>query len=63
MQSALESEVIDDIRRNLNQSRAYATDRFKDQVEAALRRRIRPGKGGWPKKPMDRAAEQLEISV
>ncbi len=38
------------IRDSLNQCRVYGSDKFKDQIEFALSRRVRPGKAGRPKK-------------
>ena len=39
------------IRESLNQCRVLGSERFKDQIEHALSRRVRPGKPGRPKKP------------
>lgn len=41
------------IRDSLNQCRVYGSDRFKDQIEFALSRRVRPGKAGRPRKQKD----------
>jgi putative transposase len=61
--SVLEPEAVDDIRRSLNQSRAYASERFKDKIEAQLKRRIKPGKPGRPRKQHEREEDQTEISI
>jgi putative transposase len=50
---ALFSDPMDDdqklIRREINRSGALGGDRFRDEIEAALARRVRPGKAGRPK--------------
>lgn len=48
----LAAGMVDDIRRNLHQCRAYAPEQFIDAIELTLRRRIRPGKPGRPRKPV-----------
>jgi hypothetical protein len=46
----LDAEVLGEIRDNLNQCRALGSERFKDKIEAALHRKVRPGKAGRPRK-------------
>jgi putative transposase len=46
----LDAEVLREIRNNLNRYRALGSERFKDAIEAALPRKIRPGKAGRPRK-------------
>lgn len=58
----LDAEALDDIRRNLNQCRAFASARFTSEIEATLKRRIQPGKAGRPKKEIP-DGRQLKISV
>ena len=38
------------IRESLNQCRVLGSEIFKDQIEHALARRVRPGKSGRPKR-------------
>ncbi len=38
------------IRESLNQCRVLGSEIFKDQIEHELKRRVRPGKPGRPKK-------------
>jgi putative transposase len=45
----LDAEVLGEIRDNLNRCRALGSERFKDEIEAALHRKLRPGKAGRPK--------------
>jgi hypothetical protein len=45
------------IRESLNQCRVLGGERFKDQIEAALSRRVRPPKAGRPKTKMESKAE------
>jgi putative transposase len=60
----LEAEVIGEIRDNLNRCRALGSERFKDAIEAALHRKVRPGKPGRPRKKIEACkAEQIEIAV
>ena len=42
--------MIKDIRDALNKGLALGSERFKDELEANLKRRVRPGKMGRPKK-------------
>ncbi len=46
----IDAGLVDEIRRTLHQSRVLGTERFKDAIEAALARRVRPGKPGRPRK-------------
>lgn len=46
----LDDRSVSDIRESLNQCRVLGSETFKDQIEVALARRIRPGKPGRPKK-------------
>jgi putative transposase len=43
-------EVLEEIRLNLNQCRAFGPEAFKDEVEAALRRPVRRLRTGRPRK-------------
>ena len=49
--------MIDEIRRATNGNFALGNDRFKEEIEAVLGRRVQPGRPGRPKK---RDGEQLE---
>lgn len=46
----LEESVLHEIRATVNQCCVLGTERFKDALEAALSRRVRPGKAGRPRK-------------
>ncbi len=46
----LDTSVLQEIRATLHQSRVLGTERFKDDIEAALARRVRAGKAGRPRK-------------
>lgn len=50
---ALDPRVVEDIRSALNQCRLCGSERFKDEIESTLQRRVRPGKAGRPKKLVD----------
>jgi hypothetical protein len=42
----------------------WDSEHFKDEIEAALHRKVRPGKAGRPRKKTEECkANQLEISV
>jgi putative transposase len=45
----LDPELVDDIRQSTNSNYALGSERFKDEVEAALGRRVRPGVSGRPR--------------
>ncbi len=47
---ALDRGQLQEIRSSLNACLAFGDDRFKEQVEAQLKRKVRPGKAGRPKK-------------
>ena len=49
-QQHLDTHVLQEIRTTVHQSRVLGTERFKDAIEAALVRRVRPGKAGRPRK-------------
>ncbi|MGQ0594082.1 MAG: transposase [Gammaproteobacteria bacterium] len=46
----LDVEVLGEIRDSLNQCRVLGSERFKDEIEAALHRKVRAGKAGRPSK-------------
>jgi putative transposase len=46
----LDTEELGEIRDSLNQCRALGSERFKDAIEAALHRKVRPGRAGRPRK-------------
>ena len=48
---------LQEIRDSLNQCRVLGSDRFKDEIEAALSRRVRPAKAGRPKTKVESKAE------
>jgi putative transposase len=43
-------ELLDDIRKSLNKGLILGTERFKDEIESLLNRRVRPGEMGRPRK-------------
>ena len=49
-QQPLDANVLQEIRATVHQSRVLGTERFKDDIEAALARCVRPGKAGRPRK-------------
>jgi len=52
-QCRLGQDALREIRDGLNQCRVLGSERFKDEIERALQRRVRPGKAGRPKKRVD----------
>ena len=42
----LDGKVLQEIRESVNKGRAYGSDRFKEEIEVNLKRRVRPGKPG-----------------
>lgn len=48
---------LQEIRESLNQCRVLGSERFKDEIEAALSRRVRPAKAGRPKTKAESKAE------
>lgn len=53
----LDPARLQEIRESLNQCRVLGSERFKDQIEAILSRRVRPGKAGRPKTKLESKAE------
>lgn len=49
-QDRLSRDTLTEIRDSLNQCRVLGRERFKDEIEAVLKRRVRPGKAGRPRK-------------
>jgi putative transposase len=49
-QERLHQGMLQEIRATIHQGRVLGTESFKDTIEAALARRIRPGKAGRPRK-------------
>jgi len=48
---------LQEIRESVNQCRVLGGERFNDVIEAALLRRVRPGKVGRPKTKVESKAE------
>ncbi len=48
--SQMESALVDEIRVATNGNYVLGSRRFQDQVESMLKRRVRPGKAGRPRK-------------
>jgi len=46
----LDSEELEEIRASVNEGLVLGGDRFKDAIERAAARRVRPGNGGRPRK-------------
>ncbi len=62
--SQLGREAVQEIRDSLNQCRVYGGERFKDQIEQALQRTVRPGKPGRPRKAIEgRGEDQAKMPV
>ena len=51
-QQHLDAHVLQVIRTTVHRSRVLGTERFKDAIEAALARRVRPEKAGRPRKTL-----------
>ena len=55
--SEITEGVLQEIRTTVHHSRVLGTDRFKDDLERVLARRLRPAKAGRPRKsPLPRTA-------
>jgi putative transposase len=50
--------IIKDIREAVNKGLALESERFKDEIETNLKRRVRPAKMGRPRKPADDESKQ-----
>ena len=46
--NSLDAELIHSIRQSLNSCLVLGNERFKDEIEARLKRKVRPGKAGRP---------------
>jgi len=53
----LDPARLQEIRNSLNQCRVLGSERFKDEIEAALSRRVRPAKAGRPRTKVESKAE------
>ena len=53
----LDPARLQEIRESVNQCRVLGGERFKDEIEAALSRRVRPAKAGRPKAKVESKAE------
>ena len=62
-QYQIEPDQVHGIRAALNQCRVLGGERFKDEIEQQLDRRVRPGKPGRPRKQSGDDAGQREIQV
>ncbi len=58
----IDAQMLQAIRDYLNQCRVLGSERFKDEIEQQLKRRVRPGKAGRPKKQLA-DDEQEEMAV
>jgi putative transposase len=52
--SGLDERLLETIREALNQELVLGSERFKDGIEATLKRRARPGKPGRPRREKER---------
>jgi len=59
--SEIDPGLLAQLRRDLWECRPFGSERFKDEIEAALGRRVRPGKAGRPKLRED--PDQPEIPL
>jgi hypothetical protein len=50
--------IIKDIREAVNKGPALKSERFKDEIETNLKRRVRPPKMGGTRKPADDESKQ-----
>jgi len=57
----VDGSLLDDIRGALNKGLALGSERFKDELEANLKRRVRPGKMGRPKKTDANSVPEQEM--
>ena len=48
--NGLDNELIHEIRQTVNSCLVLGNDRFKDEIERQLKRRVRPGKAGRPRR-------------
>ena len=58
LRNQLDPELIDQIRQATNGNFALGNDRFKEQIAAALGRRVRPGRAGRPRRRAQDAADE-----
>jgi len=56
----LDEELVTEIRKSVNTGLVLGSERFKDEVESNLKRRVRPGVAGRPKK--SESAEEIRVS-
>ncbi len=57
----LDGVMLKDIRESVNKGLALGSERFKDEIEANLKRRVRSAKMGRPKKPVDDESKQKSL--
>jgi putative transposase len=57
----VDSCMIKDIREAVNKGLALGSDRFKDEIEANLRRRVRPAPLGRPRKQPKKKPNQKSL--
>ena len=50
----MDAAMLDQVRRNVQECRPFGPEQFKDEVERLLGRRVRPGKGGRPRRPSEK---------
>jgi putative transposase len=61
--SALGVEMMYDIRQSLNSCLVLGNERFKDEIEAQLKRKVRLGKAGRPSKKSCHSAMKQKLEV
>ena len=57
LRDQLDPARLQEIRESVNRCRVLGSERFKDEIEAALLRRVRPGKAGRPKRKVEPKGE------
>ncbi len=61
--SEIDPALLAELRRNVQECRPFGSERFKDEVERALGRRVRPGRAGRPKLRGHADVDQAEIPL
>lgn len=60
----LDEAVLADLRTVVNKGHAFGSERFKDQIEAATNRRVRPGRTGRPPRKDDLVpCDQIALDI
>lgn len=62
LQVRMDNYLLEEIRKSVHHCGVLGTDRFKDDVEAILHRRVRPGKRGRPRKTKQTPVENPSLT-